>query len=779
MKNLQIEIIELLEISDSSEHICLLHKQIIFFISYFPPWMKAEEVSATFDSLISNIDRIQTKYPYTELCLLGDYNRTPTHLLCNHLNVVNIVNECTRLNAILDCCFVSKESKDSFKATVGPPLGKSDHNSVYIHYSKSLEDKQKQYHMLYDYRQSNLRNFNEEIGGINWAQMYMLQTTDEKTKFFHDSLTSALQKVPKIQVYTTNTDKKWLSALCKHLINERWKAFRAKNFDLYRHYKKKVQEEIKTAKSTWCESLKNRGNGIWNLVKKNTPKKHIDIECLRNADESLQSFCERVNEILISNYTSPSSPGTNVPFSECITNEFFPDLTESEIYKGLSMLKRKKATGSDNIPNIFLSTCAHLISQPVLHLFTSILHSTTFPSLWKCANVVPLPKCNPPALNKLRPISLLPNISKLFEKIILSSLQPFFFNYIDTDQHGFMPKRSTSTCLIRIHDTLTSLLDQPSTKAVTMISFDLQKAFDSVPHSLLLSKLSSFIPHNMLRLISSYLTGRTQRVTIKKAFSSSRPIPSGVPQGAILSPLLFNAFFNDLKFKGNSSMFKYADDVTLIIWHKDSNITDEINERIFEMAKWCNNHRLTLNSNKTQIMTIKKNSATILHPLHLNQIKILGVYFNEKLKWSTQIQSIAKRASQRIYILRQLKHHLSKKQLLQLYKSIIEPLFTYACQLYIILPQSLNNLLNKVFKRCHYFICHPHCKCHIISSPSFLRQHHSIQLFYKAEADPMHPIHSLIPEKLKVTKKYRQPLALTERRKLAFIPTITEIANNT
>jgi len=255
-------------------------------------------------------------------------------------------------------------------------------------------------------------------------------------------------------------------------------------------------------------------------------------------------------------------------------------------------------------------------------------------------------------------------------------------------------------------------------KAITIISFDLRKAFDLVPHHLLIHKLSQFLPTNILSLIDNYLSRRTQKVQVQNSYSAELRVPSGVSQGAILSPFLFNAFFNDLQFTPETKLYKYADDVTLIIPHENNSITSNINTKIEQMSFWCKNNHLQLNCSKTQIMTIKKSNNISLHPLHSTHIKILGVIFNEKLKWSMQIHEIVKKASQRLYILYNLKRHLSKKELLIIYKAIIQSILSYAGELYVILPQSLESHLNKVIKRCHKVICHPHCHCHLIESPN-------------------------------------------------------------
>jgi len=183
-ETIQLNAIKFAGISENVECLCFIYNKIIYVLCYFPPWLKAHEVSDAFDSLIFNIDTIKTHHPSTQTFIVGDFNRTPTHILCNNLNLVNIVKENTRLNAILDCCFISSEIATDFNANVGPPLSKSDHKSVYIYSETSFSKSQKQYHHIYDYRESNLLAFNNEVEKINWSTLLELDDIDKKSELF-------------------------------------------------------------------------------------------------------------------------------------------------------------------------------------------------------------------------------------------------------------------------------------------------------------------------------------------------------------------------------------------------------------------------------------------------------------------------------------------------------------------------------------------------------------------------------------------------------------------
>ena len=141
------------------------------------------------------------------------------------------------------------------------------------------------------------------------------------------------------------------------------------------------------------------------------------------------------------------------------------------VNEALYKIQTNNATGSDNIPGILLKETAKMITVPLTNIFNCCVNTNTFPDVWKCANVIPIPKSSPAHIQKLRPISLLPIISKVFETLLLEKISFLFHQNISQNQFGFLPNSSTQIALIHLLDKITCLLDEKDTTAVSCLLY--------------------------------------------------------------------------------------------------------------------------------------------------------------------------------------------------------------------------------------------------------------------------------------------------------------------
>jgi len=231
-----------------------------------------------------------------------------------------------------------------------------------------------------------------------------------------------------------------------------------------------------------------------------------------------------------------------------LTDEWFFDVTEEQVLSEILIYPNNKAPGYDEVPNCLYKAVANSIAQPLCYIFNLSARSGIFPTCWKHAKVVALPKCKNPAINDLRPISLLPFCAKIFEKLIFKNSKRMFIDNFGPHQYGFRPHSSTCNALISLHDHITSHCDSKGATGVEVIAFDFSKAFDKLNHNTILSRLFLCkFPIALIRWITSYFSNRTQHVCLGNWVSNIVQVTSAclkVVFSNLLSSHLSWAIFN-------------------------------------------------------------------------------------------------------------------------------------------------------------------------------------------------------------------------------------------
>ena len=278
------------------------------------------------------------------------------------------------------------------------------------------------------------------------------------------------------------------------------------------------------------------------------------------------------------------------------------------IRDAFASIKTAKSFGIDNISSYFMKLALPFIENSLAVLFNTSIETSQFPDSWKVAGVTPIFKDGDKTeKSNYRPISVLPVISRLFEKLVFEQLYNFMEEngHFTSDQSGFLRQRSTLTCLLKMSDDWYNGLDLG--KLVGLVFIDLKKAFDTVDHNILCKKLELYgIQHRELSWFQSYLSNRKQFCRVNGVDSNIEDIEVGVPQGSCLGPLLFLIYINDLpRAVQASTVSMYADDTSLC--HQSGDLTqleEAINSDLKQLTTWLQGNKLSLNVAKTHSMLI-------------------------------------------------------------------------------------------------------------------------------------------------------------------------------
>ena len=399
-----------------------------------------------------------------------------------------------------------------------------------------------------------------------------------------------------------------------------------------------------------------------------------------------------------------------------------PEEVGSEIDKNVNS---KKAPGYDLITGRIMKELPRRGIVKLTHLINAAFRLHYVPMQWKVAEVIMIPKPGKPPNDKTsyRPISLLPMISKIFEKLLLRRLRPIIEerNLVPNHQFGFRNKHSTIDQVHRITNILEKALEEK--RICSTIFLDVAQAFDKVWHRGLEYKLERDLPKHFSKLLKSYISGRYFRVKQEDSYSELRKITAGVPQGSVLGPVLYLLYTNDIPTCEEAVIATFADD-TAIIAEGDTieEATEKLQTATDKVNSWTKRWRIKLNegksvhvnftNRKTKYLPVVINRQAIPHE---NSAKYLGMTLDSKLRWKVHVKK--KRIElehkfRKMYWLLGRRSELSVHNKLLLYKQVLKPVWTYGVQLWGCTKKSNRRIIqmfqNKVL-RC------------IVNAPWFIR----------------------------------------------------------
>ena len=568
-------------------------------------------------------------------------------------------------------------------------------------------------------KSSNRNGINQEFSSMNWNSL-MTGNIDEFPAKFNKTIFDIVSKHTKLK----NPTKRKSYVRNLHSKNRKIRKYNKKinlsqNPTLINKFKLKINSlQDEKTKELFIQQLHKENLAIKNI--KNNPKYFFNYsKRLRNIPyspnllvdgnniisdpkciaDTLQKQFESVFSLPLKEEDiklPPVQPEPHYPLSDNL------NLTKSDFICAIDEMKASSSSPKYDIPSVIFKTYKEYLWIPMQLFWTYSFDNAQIPQQYKIQTIVPIhkkgSKTNP---ENFRPIATTPNPIKIFERVLRKKLSNYLElnNYLSENQHGFRSNRSCSTQLIHHTNSVFNSLNQGS--EVDTIYVDYSKAFDKVDHSVLLKKLKLFhIGNNYIKWFECFLRGRTQKVVVNNSLSYETAVQSGVPQGSVLGPLMFNININDLPdCLEHCTVLTFADDTKLISDIQSVNDTRYLQANLDRLFLWSKDNNMDLNLNKFDLMQFKPNcnskSLNLLQNLPFADtystyqlpnsttlesscfVKDLGIFIDCQLDWSIHIYNVCKKA-RRIsgWVLNTFVTR-NRDPMIQLFNSLIRPIIEY------------------------------------------------------------------------------------------------------
>ena len=503
-------------------------------------------------------------------------------MVTNSLSLTQVVNAPTHFSSncssLIDLVFLSSPSNLIFCETVSP-LSNSDHLGLSLAVSavKTKCNPKRSGRKVWRYAHADYELAQEMLDAIDWNSLLQSSNVNTCWSIWHAKFLQVMEACLPQSVLKARRNLPWFTKLVVQAMRKRNSYFRAAKrsnseelWNKYKSIRNKVVALLRRGKRQYFYNLQFSTNKeFWKA-----------INVINKQDSSIPTLWDNDTPVASS---SGKADLLNCYFHDCF-NHSFPPLknptpldpigcpasmlcTEEEISELLHNLNPAKSTGLDGVSANMLKSTATSIAASLTKLFNMSIATGCFPKDWKCARITPIFKSSDSSLPRnYQPISILPIVSKLWNAMFTL----FVFRHlleshpISPFQWGFMPRRSTTSALCSLtYDWLRQLDDG---NEICSVFFDVRKAFDSVPHSHLMSKLSSLqLCPQIYHWIHSYLAERSQVVAVGGEQSAAVDVVFGVPQGSVLGPLLFIIYIDDVasKISPSSIISPFADDISL------------------------------------------------------------------------------------------------------------------------------------------------------------------------------------------------------------------------
>lgn len=759
-----------------SAKIELDNSKLVISVIYRPnsKHIAVEEFTNIMNGLFSN-----DIFRLNKSIIIGDFNinllehstHLPTNLFLNSMQSLNYFPHISRPTRFPDNPTLGQPSLLDHIWTNFMPLSlsgiihycMSDHLPIFINIIHQTNTNAK--HKI-TFRIKNINNyerFSNELQNIDWEALLIRSNTNENFKLFYNLVYDFYNKCFPVKTKYVSTKRlrnAWLTTGLLNSIKQKCKLFKMYKLgtishDTFKQYRNILTQVLRSAKTNYYRQIfvnfKNNTKKIWqtiNELKGNTRNRNTTntlfyentlLKHPSDISKALNNYFSRIASDLDNNLPYSGTNPINYLTGNYLNSMVLPIITTYEMNATIKSLKNKNS-GTYEISTSVIKRNSDLFSIPLTILFNQSVANGTFPDMLKTALVTPIHKSGPKDVpQNYRPISQLNIFSKIFETLMKSYLIKYFEskNILNPSQFGFRRKRSTFLPLNKFSNDIFSAIDNKL--SVLSVFIDFAKAFDTVNHNILISKLHHYgIRGPILSWLKDYLEERQHQTIFCGIKSTLTRITLGVPQGSVLGPVLFLIYINDISnIFSESKTLLFADDMTLYITGPNpTQLAYNANNELHKLYQWCLCNRLTINTNKTYYMLFTTNRVINLPNIHINnhritkaeKINFLGVLYDDSLTFKHHINHLTLKISRHIALLYQIKDLMPLEVLKYVYYAQIYPLLTYCnpiwCTTYPTYLIPLNLQLKKIVR--------------IITNSSYLE--HTKPLFKQTKLFKLHDI---------------------------------------
>jgi len=682
-------------------------------------------VTGDLNSDILKDDSVSQKF--SDLHLFPVNSLTPTHFSA-------------RSNTLLDVFFVNEKEDVLFYDQLSVPVF-SRHDLIFITF-KHPKPKTNQTTTFLDFNNINYPLLDSDFSRINWHEIFTMPSVDDQVEFLNKNVLNLFHQHVPIRIKSLKkTSQPWFNANIKQLIKKRdevyrrWKRY--KTLTLYSEFRSLRNQAVRAIKNSkaqyYSEKFANATNNSakWRTIKEIGLNKKCSHEIQADLNELNQKYVGSANcglnreqqtcdqNICDSFLTYMNSNGDNSYNGAIFTTHTFnfKCVDVCEVLYCLNAVK-SNSIGLDGLHPKFLKIILIGLLPFITHIFNTILTKSIYPKAWKIAKIIPIPKTD----NEYRPIAILPYLSKAFEILLYRQMYNFFVanSLLTNRQSGFRPKRSCTTAVLDVSEDIRKNSD--AKKPTFLILLDCTKAFESIDHVIFCYKLQNWYGFSTqaVKLISSYLSERSQCVSSSVSLSSPLRINKGVPQGSVLGPFLFSVYINDFPLiLKKCSCHLYADDFQLYMSCDKSNISNGVNilnDELQRVDSWSKANKLQINPKKSKCLLIYNKhidpsslpTITIDHSIieYVDKAKNLGIMFNTTLSWNNQINIAVGKVNGMLRCLWSTQYYTPLEIRLLIAQTYLIPVLLYGCELFAnsdaIHSQKLkvcyNNIARYIFK---------------------------------------------------------------------------------